>query len=194
MNLHIAILLIWLWRSLSQIVMTFCNQLSVLTVQNCQILLFYLFTFKGLFNNDDNTIFMSATPSQTSPLSLRLVSWPVFELRTNKWLSHEPGHNFWLSVQVFGCPYTYTKVSFCYKFMVVCWTTASVFLVVWRLFWLSRAHGQPKFSNAGHDSELHFSIHIISFMLTQHLTLLMTTFSTRFFLNSNVHLYKTRHQ
>ena len=31
---------------------------------------------------------------------------PVFELRKNKWLSHgQPDYNFWLSVQVFGCPY-----------------------------------------------------------------------------------------
>ncbi len=30
----------------------------------------------------------------------------VFELRKNKWLSHgQPGYNFWLSAQVFGCPY-----------------------------------------------------------------------------------------
>ncbi len=32
-----------------------------------------------------------------------------------------------------------------WKFMVVRWTTTSVFLVVRQLFWLSRAHGQPKF-------------------------------------------------
>ena len=30
------------------------------------------------------------------------------------------------------------KVSFGYRFMVVCWATASVFLVVRRPFWLSR--------------------------------------------------------
>ena len=30
----------------------------------------------------------------------------MFELRKNKWLSDgQPGYNFWLSVQVFGCPY-----------------------------------------------------------------------------------------
>ena len=33
-------------------------------------------------------------------------STAVFELRKNKWLSHgQPGYNFRLSVQVFGCPY-----------------------------------------------------------------------------------------
>ena len=46
-----------------------------------------------------------------------------------KWLSHGQSgiYNFWLSVQVFGCPYTYTKVSFRYRFVVVCRTSASVF-------------------------------------------------------------------
>ncbi len=35
----------------------------------------------------------------------------MFELRKNKWLSHgQPGCNFWLSVQVFGCPYTLNKI------------------------------------------------------------------------------------
>ncbi len=30
----------------------------------------------------------------------------MFELRKNKWLSHrQPGYNFWMSVQVFGCLY-----------------------------------------------------------------------------------------
>ncbi len=37
---------------------------------------------------------------------------PVFELRKNKWLSHgQPGYIFWLSVQVVGCPYTWSKVN-----------------------------------------------------------------------------------
>ncbi len=36
----------------------------------------------------------------------KLTTQPVFELRKNKWLSHgQPGYNFWLSVQGFGCPY-----------------------------------------------------------------------------------------
>jgi len=69
----------------------------------------------------------------------------VFELRKNKWLSHgQPGCNFWLSAKVFGCQ-TRTKVSFGYRFMVVRRTTASLFLVVRQLFWLSRANGQPLF-------------------------------------------------
>ena len=34
------------------------------------------------------------------------VTLSVFELRKNKWLSHgQPGYNFRLSVQVFGCPH-----------------------------------------------------------------------------------------
>ncbi len=52
----------------------------------------------------------------------------VFELRKNKWLSHgQPGYNFWLSLQVFGCPYfkfTRTKVSFGNRLTVVHKTTA----------------------------------------------------------------------
>ncbi len=57
----------------------------------------------------------------------------MFELRKNKWLSQgQPGYNFWLSVQIFLLYVLgiYTEVSFGYRFMVVCWTTASVFLVV----------------------------------------------------------------
>ena len=37
-----------------------------------------------------------------------VIQWsePVFELRKNKWLSHrQPEYNFWLSLQVSGCPY-----------------------------------------------------------------------------------------
>ena len=35
----------------------------------------------------------------------------VFELRKNKWLSHgQQSYNFWLSVQVFGCPVTFLVV------------------------------------------------------------------------------------
>ncbi len=57
-------------------------------------------------------------------------------------------------VTIFGCPSkflvvrtwnTCTKVTFGYRFMVVCRTTASVFFVVRRRFWLSWAHRQPKF-------------------------------------------------
>ncbi len=59
--------------------------------------------------------------------------------------------HFWLSVKVFGFPYLeymniqVQRLVFDYKFMVVRWTTAAVFLVVRWLFWLSWAHGQPEF-------------------------------------------------
>ena len=40
-----------------------------------------------------------------STLNLQIVTLAVFELRKNKWLFHgQPGYNFWLYVQVFGCP------------------------------------------------------------------------------------------
>ena len=47
----------------------------------------------------------------------------------------------WLSILGIQC----TKVTFGYRFMVARRTTASVFLVVRRRNWLSRAHQQPKF-------------------------------------------------
>ena len=49
----------------------------------------------------------------TWPVALKDLCWihkiipQVFELIKNKWLSHgQSGYNFWLSVQVFGCPYS----------------------------------------------------------------------------------------
>ncbi len=67
--------------------------------------------------------------------------WAVFELRKNKWLSHgQSGYNFWLSVQVLVVRtwniqiYTYNNEFFSYRSMVVHRTTASIFLVVRRLF------------------------------------------------------------
>ncbi len=81
--------------------------------------------------------------------------FPVFELRKNKWLFHgQPGYNFWSQCpSKFLVVLTWNKVNNsgssvtagAWKFMVVRRTTTSVFLVVRRLFWLSRAHGQPKF-------------------------------------------------
>ncbi len=70
------------------------------------------------------------------------------------------GYNFWLSVQVFGCPYLeFNKVfkwgrSFTAgtrKVMVVRRTTGP-HQCLWlsgEFFWLSRAHGATKISNTG---------------------------------------------
>ena len=75
----------------------------------------------------------------------------VFELRKNNWLSHgQPDYNTgclskFLVVRTWNNVNGVEFHSCGIKFMVVGRTTISVFLVVRRLFWLSRAHGQPDF-------------------------------------------------
>ncbi len=73
--------------------------------------------------------------------------------------------DFWLSVQY---TVSLTKASFGYSFMgymVVRRTTASVFLVVLRRFWLYRAHGQPEFRTLVMTNSYYIELSIMTVLL-----------------------------
>ena len=78
----------------------------------------------------------------------------VFELRKNNCCPTDNqvtisgcSSKFWLSVRkTIWLRWSFTSGA--WKFMVVRWTTVSAFLIVRRLFWLSRAKGTTKISKA----------------------------------------------
>ena len=80
---------------------------------------------------------------QWKSFSTIITSVQIKEMTRFQFLVVCPG--FWLSVLGIYKIYTRMKMSFGYRFMVGRQTTAWVFLVVRSLFWLSWAHGQPKF-------------------------------------------------